>query len=285
MANNLFNQVKEYLRKQEELSQKEEELISSLKRDIINVNYDVQKIKIDDDEVYYPVLRYPNDFIKENETFEKTKHMDVVFHKYTLKDANGSKLAISEKASLYCELDQEENGILICNNYATGNVDYTIETEGDLKFAFHRVFEEDIIKQGKAEKFVLKDNFFDNENTQNEKKFRNFLTTIGSDSKITLKDIIESDPTVEVRLTPMISAKFKVKKNKKKGEVWLKNSLLGFKINSRNLWQVSIVIQAYFASNIKLERQEFRMWTIDDEEWLRNGLSFDEAMELIKVKE
>lgn len=284
MANNLFNKVEEYLRKQEELSQTEEDLISSLERDIINVTYDVQKIRIDDEEVYYPVLQYPNGFTKEKETFEKTKHMDVVFHNYTLKNANGSKLAICEKASLYCELAQKENGILVCNNYATGNVDYTIEIEGGSKFTYHRIFEEDIIKQGKTEKFILKDNFFDKENYQNEKSFKRFLTTIGSTSDITLKNLIASHSTAEISLTPMISAKFKTKTSKKKGEVWLKNSLLGFKLNAQNLWQVNITIQAYFASNIKLEKQEFRIWMVDNEEALRNGLSFDEAMELIQGK-
>lgn len=295
MESNLFNQVAEYLREDERLTRMEEDLISSLEKNIVQVEYELQEIEISkagssaDTEklfkVYYPVLRCPGTVTKENETFCKAEHIDVVFHDYTLRDANGRTLEIKEKANLYRELTQEELGVLVCINYATGNVDYDIKIGGRLNYTYHRKFEDDIVEQGKNELFVLKDNFFDNENTQNENAFRRFLKTIGSTSSITLAEIMNfCDSAKEIQLSPAISATFSIKPKKNKGEIWLKNSKLGIRMNSWRMYKTTIVIQAYFDFNVKLEKQIYHMWQVENDEELRKGMSFEEAMRLIKTE-
>ncbi len=295
MTNSLFNQVEEFLKKKEELSQKEEDLISSLNQNIIHTMYDLQEKEVpkrgdnaDCDrsfQAHYPVLRCPENFTKENEIFYRADHMEAIFHEYILKDIYGKTLAVKEQASFYRELLRDKNGILVCINYVTGDVKYTIEIGDGLKYEFHRKFDEGIINQGKNEIFILKDNFFDNENNQNEKKFKLFLETVGSNFSITLKEIISSTPDSEIQLTPLLSAKCRIKRHKKKGEVWLKNSKLGIKLNAWPMWQITIVIQAYFASNIKLDKQEFRIWKVENDENFRKGLRFEEAVNLIKEEE
>lgn len=293
MESNLFNQVEEYLREEERLTRMEEDLISSLEKNIVQVKYELQMIEISKAgkstdigktfKVYYPVLKCPKTFTKENETFYKSEHIDIVFHDYTLRDANGRSLRINEKASLYHELAQEEAGLLICNNYITGDVEYTIGIGNTHKYTYHRKFNDDIVEQGKNELFVLKDNFFDNENTQNENAFRRFLDTIGSTSSITLAELINPcNSEKEIQLTSTISAKILIKKKPKKGEIWIKNSKLGIKINTWRMSQIVIIVQAYFAFNIKLEKQIYHLWQVKNEEVFRNGMSFEEAMKLIK---
>lgn len=293
MESNLFKQVAEYLCEDEKLTQMEKELISSLEKQIVQLKYELQKIPVlktgspTDNvkyfDVYYPVLQYPITYTKENEVFYTEKNLDVVFHDYTLRDTYERTLKIREKASLYQELKQEEKGILVCNNYVAGNVEYVIKIRDDRQYKFYRKFEEDIADQGEDDLFVLKDNFFDNENTQNENAFRRFLKTIGSTSSITLAEIINScDSAKEIQLSPIISATFSTKKKKNRGEIWLKNSKLGIKINTWKMCKTTIVIQAYFDFNVKLEKQTYHMWQVENDEELRNGMSFEEAMRLIR---
>lgn len=275
------------------LSQMKLELKNILYDKFVNLPYKVEKISVpykgddpDQDDfmdVYYPVLKKPEGFTKENECFYRIG--GTITHKYTLINQQGKKVRIREESTPDDQLVFETGSIYLGFNFVKVNSIHIsvncYSTDCLSKISSIDVISE-VLKDKDIAQFYISQHY-DNYKIQ-EAKYERYLKGLGRTKKLfELSELVKSD-IVEFQISDTISAAVEISKSQPKSNPSLcyTNELYYVKFYKKPSHLTEIQIKPYFTSSntVTINLPKMTFYYIEEE--LQSDKTFCELLGMLE---
>lgn len=284
---NLFEKVEEAKRINKEAYRINKELGTILSKQLIELPYKMEKVEVayengeQKEEVYYPVLELPEGFTKENEVFYR-EYVANVAHEYTLKDNKGKDIKIKEVSQITCKPYSRLaiGEILLKFNITSRNICYIVDI-CDKQYKFARELKSiDMLGQIMDINEVAKYSSNDTSYIEAEKAYEEFCKRFGDNTEIISLYEIFRTSKAELQISPNVIAQISIGTlDSNKGEMYFESDKFNIKLFLLMQVRVTIELQPYFDTDIKLEKQTYRFSMIVDN---KEEYTLKQAIELFE---
>lgn len=294
---NLLKRVEEYKKVKKNIREIEQDLISSLKQNFVDLEYKMKRVEIKNGEqiemeldlepLFYPVLDVPKGYSKEEEQYTKY-WIHSLNHEYILKNQQNTKIKVVEHSNYIDTIysTRNDNRVILPCRIINQKIWYKI-TIDDEKFEFERHFDYKVMLEkidnneiGVAEYKLLPEmKSYEREN-QNYSRYIKQITNIEPGTVKSLKEIINSNCN-QMKLGCNFIAKIETKQHIKQRDIRFENGCWSACINNIQYIQNSVWLEIYSIKGRSISKKAFLWYELIEKEY-EKGLTFEEAVKLVK---